>query len=1084
MVSSTIFSQEKIPFIDSAAIVQEISREESSTRILALINKVSENDSLYSTLLTSKSYYLLQLEKYEEALVIANEGLNIFNGHSKVNLYVNKGVALANLKRSDEALENYDKGIQAYPKNYLLWYNRGYILETQGKVNEALRAYKTAIALNPSYKNPHLQIGNIYYKQERLSQALMCFNMYLLLEPDASGAFSTLKSLNNIVQSQNTNKKDPTVLLDDDSASFEELDLVLSSKLAMNKNYKTGNPINIALVQQNHAMLTQLENYKGTSSFWDKTYVPFYKWVVKNNKFNTFIYTLTFSIENEGFKKIIQNNTKEIRAFSEELKEKWTEIMSKNTIFFNGRQQKVTYQYGANYVDAVGVMADEIPVGFWQFYGDSGSLTAEGNFDTMGNRAGAWVWYTSLHNIKERAFYKKGVLNGRNLMFYQNQKNQVNAMYKNDSLHGEYAYFRNTGALSQRKYFTGGNLDSIYKSYFKVGEKLLEYYIPYEDGQIDGDVLEYYANGDLYQKVRYVSDEKQGLEVTFFYNKRPSSEIYYVNGKLDGSYKSYHLNGKIFEVGQSRSGASEGSWKTYYSNGILQSDAVYEKGKLTDNYQYYDMDGILHYTYRYKKGDIIAYTFYNKDGSVLRAGKKKGGEFYYEGFSPKGNITSAGLYDISGGKTGEWKFYTDNGVLSNEGTFTENKIEGDYFNYYKNGNIAFITPYKEGSINGYYKAYHPNKQISTQGWYKEGNQHGEWRYYYRDGTLQAINFFHKGLLHGLQKYFGVNGKLSSSLRYEYNALVSENIYGKDEVLFEKVKYTSEDKEYKKVTKHYNNKLKTSSVFVNEVKHGAYGVFYFNGNKKIVGTFHNGAQNGLWTWYYENGSVESEVNYLNDKVHGKVINYYKNGQVQGDYSYDNDLEVELSTEYYESGNNRSIVTYYEGKKHGRQEFFGPLGKLQLIHFYSRGKIIGYSYLDTSGVEKAMIPILRETGKIVAYFDNGQVSKIMEYRFGDLINKYKVYAYDGTLIEAIEYVYGKYNGAKKEYFVNGKLKKETHYIQGQKQGKQVHYFESGAKREVFTFVNDLAHGASFFYNEEGKLKTKKEYFNGKVYAVENL
>ncbi|KGL62697.1 tetratricopeptide repeat protein [Polaribacter sp. Hel1_85] len=1083
-VANFSFSQEKIPFVDYDEIIQKISKEENNEKVISLINTLNKNDSAYYSLLISKSYYLLQLKKYEEALNVVNEGINSSHQHSKVNFYANKGVVLSNLKKDDKALENYNEGLKYYPKNYLLWFNKGHILEIQGKLNEAVNAYKKAISLNPTYTKPHLQIGNIYYKQERFTQALMCFNLYLLLEPDADGAFTVLKSLNNIVKAKNSNKRDLNITLDDQDDSFEDIDLVLSSKVAMNKNYKTSNPINIALVRQNHAMIAQLKNFKGNGGFWDKTYVPFYKWIAKNNKFDDFTYTLTYAIENEDYKKIIKNNTEEIIAFLADLKIKWANLVSKNNILFNGKQQEVTYEYSDSYVDAVGNYEEGKPVGFWQFYNESGRLTAEGNFDNSGERTGKWTWFTSLNKIKETAFYKDGVLEGKNLMFHNNGKKYVDANYVNDSLHWQYEYFNNKGALVQRKFFNSGVLDGMYKSYFDVGEKILEFKIPYKNGEIDGEVLEYYANGDVYAKSYYVAGKKNGLETVYHYNKKVSSEINYVNGELSGSYKSFHSNGKPNEVGQSFEGFYNGAWKTFYSDGTLESESTYKNGSLHDLYKYYDTDGKLFYEYIYRKGEIIAFTFYNKDATVLKKGKKKSGEFYYEGFSPKGNKTTEGLYDISGGKSGEWKFYTDNGVLKNKGNFKENKIIGEYFTYFKNGNIDNITNYKEDVIDGYYVGYHINGKMATQGWYKDGNQVGEWRYYNIDGTINAVNFYHKGMLNGAQKTFGVSGKLIATTFYQFGNLISEEIYDKNEIPFQKMDYVSKEKEYKIINKHYNGKTRAAISYVNEVKHGDYEVFYYNGNKEITGSYLNGKQNGLWTWYYENGNIESKANYSRGNAQGKVINYYKNGKIQGEYNFENDLEVGVSKKFYDNGVKKATIEYYEGKKHGKHEFYDSSGKLQLIRFYNHGEIIGYSYLDKNGTEIAMTPLDKESGKIEAFFDNGKPSKTMEYQFGDFINNYKSYFYSGVLMEEINYLDGNFHGVRKEYFENGNLKKETNYFQGEKQGKQIVYFENGNKKEEFNFANDVKHGMSFFYDEAGKLKTKKEYFNGKTYKVENL
>lgn len=1084
LVANFSFSQEKVPFIDYDEIIQKISNEESNDKILGLITTLNKNDSAYYSLLISKSYYLLKLKKYEEALNVVNEGINSNYEHSKANFYANKGVALSSLNRSDEALKNYNEGLKIYPKNYLLWYNKGFVLEATGKLNEAVNAYKTAITLNPIYTEPHLQIGNIYYKQERLTQALMCFNMYLLLEPDADGASSVLNSLNNLVKSKNSNKRDLTITLDDEDDSFEDIDLVLSSKVAFNTNYKTGNPINIALVKQNHAMIEQLKNFEGNGSFWDETYLPFYKWIALNNKFDNFIYTLTYATENAYYQKIIKKNTEEITAFLSALKIKWTNNVSKNKIFFNGKQQDVIYEYRDSYVDAIGNYKDGNAVGFWQFYNKSGRLTAEGNFDDYGDRTGKWTWYSSFNKIKEIAIYKDGLLEGKNFLFHENGKKYINAIYENDSLSGQYEYFNKKGALVQRKYFKYGKVDGIYKSYFGVGEKLLEFLIPYKNGEVDGEVLEYYANGDLYAKSYYVAGEKNGLETVYHYNKNISSEINYINDEVSGSYKTFHSNGKLNEIGQSLEGDYTGAWKTYYSDGTLESESTYKKGSLSDLYKYYDTDGKLYYDYIYRKGKIIAFTFYNKDATILKRGKKKGGEFYYEGFSSKGNKTIEGLYDISGGKVGEWKFYTNNGVLKNKGNFKDDKITGAYFSYFKNGKIDNITTYKEDIIDGYYVGYHVNGQMSTQGWYKEGNQHGEWIYYNLDGSLDAINFYHNGALNGTQESYGVGGQLIGTTFYKFGDLISEEIFGKDKTLLEKIEFTSKENEYKITSNHYNENIKTIISYVNEMKHGNYKVFYFSGNKKVTGSYHNDEQNGLWTWFYENGKIESKASYLNGKLQGKVINYAKNGTIEGDYTFENDLETGKSFTFYKTGVKASETEYYEGKKHGKKIVYDALGKVQLIRFYKHGEIIGYSYLDKSGIEIAMIPLSRESGQIKAFFDNGKPSIHMEYKFGEIVDSFKSYSYNGNKESESPYVNGKYFGLVKKYFLNGKVREETTYKYGEKDGEKITYYENGNKKEEFMFTNGKEHGMAIFYDEAGKIKTKKEYFNGKIYKVENL
>ena len=109
-VASFGYSQEKIPLIDYNSIAQQIPKTEGNEKVLELINKISKNDSAYYSLLASKSYYLLQLKKYEEALGVVNEGIKGKHKHSKVNFFVNKGTPVVNTKGK---IQDWDKSYKA-----------------------------------------------------------------------------------------------------------------------------------------------------------------------------------------------------------------------------------------------------------------------------------------------------------------------------------------------------------------------------------------------------------------------------------------------------------------------------------------------------------------------------------------------------------------------------------------------------------------------------------------------------------------------------------------------------------------------------------------------------------------------------------------------------------------------------------------------------------------------------------------------------------------------------------------------------------------------------------------------------------
>ena len=1079
----TALSQEKIPFIDYNDIYTEASETDDYDEAIKILSKINKNDSTYCSVLVSKSYYLLNSDKYNDAIKIADEGLGLNCYNSNVSFYINKGLAYAYQEKYNEALKVYNKGLETYSKYYLLWHNKAVALEKLNKIDEAIEAYQNAILYNPTYARPHLQLGNLCYKQELISQALMCYNMYLLLSYDEDSAFNTLKSLNNIVSDKNENEANTDINISPDDDAFEDIDLIIKNKIALNKNYETGNKINISLTKQNHALITQLENFEGNGGFWDKKYVPLFNWIRENNLFDNFTYTLSYSIQNEKYMKVIEQNKKEIASFVDSFYTKWYSLLKKNNVLFEGKKQDVFYNYYNGYVEGVGKMNNKMYVGKWIYYNNHGQLKAKGEYNKQGEKTGKWTWFYKNGKVKETAMYKSDLLNGENLQFYENGKPYVIGAFENDKLSGEYKYFNDKGALLQHKYFKNGELDGLYKSFFNVGEELIEFHIPYKNNNVQNLATEYYANGNIYAEIPFANGTRQGIEKKYFWNKKVSSEINYVNGELNGGYKTYYSNGNAYEIGQSLDNFYNGSWKSYYRDGTLQADYTYNEGYIDGIYKYYDTDGKIYYEYLYRKGEVIEYKYFDKEGQILSEGRKKGGEFQFTGHHSNGNIASKGLYDIKGGKEGLWEFYSKNGVLTGKGNYSDNKIIGEYINYHNSGEIQSKSIYKNDSLHGYFSNYYKNGQLKQQGWYKNNLAHGEWHSYFIDGTLEVINFYHKDKLHGIQKFYSCNGKLERIYKYKYGELLAEVYYDLNGNALGEINYMPDENNFIISYQYVNKKTDTELEYVNGIKHGKYVYYDFYGNITLEGNYTNGEQDGKWIWYYENGKIESERTYLNGNLNGETTDYFENGKIESKGLYEYGTNEGTGIVYYDNGKKSHTTEYVNGEIHGKKVFYDYNENLQLIRFYNHGTLIGYSYLDTESKELPIIPITNETGKIKSYFDNGKVAREMEYKNGDLVNTYKAYYYSGQLENDMQFIDDEYNGTDIEYYPDGKVKSKKEYQIGILQGLTKNYHKNGNIKEEINYKNGSKSGEAKYYNEDGKLIKKELCFNGDVYQSEN-
>ncbi|MET1258136.1 hypothetical protein ABV409_02285 [Flagellimonas sp. DF-77] len=1079
-------AQDKIPQIDFDTIIKKVRVKANAgayDEAVQLLDQINKNDSTYCSLLVSKSFYLLTQKKFDAAIAATEEGLqtDCYDLHS--SFYINQVVIHIRQENYEAAIRSCDVGLERFPQNKTLLYNKAVAYEGMGKIKEAVALYQHTMAIDPWYRKPYLQLGNIAYRQELMAQALMCFNMYLLLEPDADGAFNTLKSLNNIVQSKNEHTKDPKLELSPDDGAFEDIDLILTNRLALNEGYQTGNEIDVALTKQNHALIESLDGFSANDGFWDRKFVPFYQWVRDQGHFNDFTYTLCYSIENETYKKIVNKKFDEIQSFYESARQRWKAIMANDLVTEGGTQKTLTHYFEDGYLQGIGETKAETLYGPWQLFNQSGRKTADGSFNENGNRDGDWTFYNDKGERSETVVYEDGVLNGPNLVYFPNGRLKISANYANDQLDGEYRYYSDKGALLQRKYFKNGALDGPYRAYHKVGEPLLQTEAEYVAGDIKDTYNEYFATGSPRSVINFSDGQAHGPELKYYSNGAVELDMMSANGEAEGSYKIFHPNGNPKEVGQTSNGNYAGSWKTYYSTGVIESEYSYgDNGTIDGDYHYYDTDGKLNYTFVYRKGELIAYTYFDKDGGIIEQNRKKGGEFYYKGYSPQGALVTEGLYDIKGGKVGEWKYYA-NGILTDKGTYKDNLLQGAYTSYFPNGDIRAISNYTNDSLQGYSASYFPNGKIKRQGWNKDGRAHGEWISHYPDGGISEVNFFHKDQLHGVQKLFSGNGVLYKTSTYAYGEPVKETYY--DAQGQEHFSFTNDNEQtkYEVTYRHYNGKPSVTFNYVNGIRHGAYVSFDFYGTKISEGEYLNGELHGPLKLYHDNGQLKTEANFLNGELDGPFKSYHENGSRQEVYQYANGQLVGEVFDYHENGVLLAKNVYVDGKRHGRREDYDPNGKLQLTRYYDYGRLIGYGYLGTDGEEIPMVPLTNESGRVTTYYDNGKVSREMEYQNGYLINDFKEYYYSGQLYEQATFVEGDYHGKYIEYHENGSLKTEHTYVYDLLHGGSKTYHENGKLKKERTFKNDVQEGPSKEYDANGTLIKEETYFNGEIVSSQS-
>ena len=1077
-------SQEKIPFINSEKLfnsAEQFAGNGDFKMAITYLDSIHPNDSIYLNSIKNKSYYLLQMDQYKEVIKVSDSGIAFKTmRESKATFYINKVVAYLQMKEYEKAFNLIEEALKKYPVEPLLYYNKGVALDNLKRREEAAKALYQCIIYSPFFPSAHLYLGNLSYRQGMFAQALMSFNFYILLEDDEESSFQILKSLNANVKTKYP-EKNPEVSLSKDDHNFKGIDQILNSHIALNDRYKIENEITIPLNKQNHAFLSQIASIKKADDFWGNYYVPLYEWINRNNLYHNFTYTLCASIKNPQYKEIIQKKTKDIQSFLTAFYREWIRLIRRQKVVIDGKETVLYSNFNNNdEVISLGPFDGEKVHGEWRYFYDSGEISAVGSYDDNEERDGLWSWYHINGQLKESTFYEHGKIQKNSISYYKNGQLQSKAKFKDNQLNGEYIRYHLGGALQQKKYFKNGVLEGPYRSYFSVGESMVEYEADYVDDKIVKKLIEYYSNGSIFKESTY-SEGKLQQEKQYYIDGSLWEEKNYINGTLEGPYRRYHKNKQLAEESQLTNNEWDGQVKTYHTNGLLERQFEYEKGTLNGQYTAYDSDGKVHYEHTFRKGEFIAYRYFDKEGIVIKEGKKKAGEFEFEGYNRNGSITSTGTYDSSGGRKGLWSFYSEYGVLSERGNYTDDEPDGKQTGYYQDGSVYYQSEYVKGQLNGFYVEYYPNGKMKSQGYYMDGEAHGEWRYYRKDGSISSTAYFHKGQQNGTADFFSVEGKLVDKVFTDFGQITKEIEYdtkGDSSVVFDIHHFAGTDVKELITSSYENGQTYSLLTYVNKIKHGPYKSFYFDGKLLSEGNYTNNQLDGKYHIYFEDGTTKSEYNYLNGNLHGEQIIYHENGQIAQKDFYDYGQTHGRDISYYDNGVMSHDRTFVYGKLHGRYAFYDDSGALQLIRHYHDDKLIGYSYHDSSGKEIEMIPLKHGSGKVKAYFDNGNVSREMEFFNGKLVNNYKAYYYNGTLEQEMKFVNGSYNGKIIEYHSNGKVKTEKNYLYDDLHGISKTYYKNGQLKDSQNYLYDEKSGEGKLYSKEGTLLKEVVYFNGEV------
>ncbi|NJB37820.1 toxin-antitoxin system YwqK family antitoxin [Croceivirga sp. JEA036] len=423
---------------------------------------------------------------------------------------------------------------------------------------------------------------------------------------------------------------------------------------------------------------------------------------------------------------------------------------------------------------------------------------------------------------------------------------------------------------------------------------------------------------------------------------------------------------------------------------------------------------------------------------------------------------------------GTMEYYHVNGTLKAKGPFvkvaqptfngvTEERLMiGNWNMYYEDGTLQSSYVYKENRVNGSFTTYHKNGKKAIEGFLKNGIPTGIMSTYFMNGQLHSKVKYKNGRLMNVQAFFDNNGKALShgTLKNGYGTF---KMYNPDTAQLEEI-LTLEEGEEKQVEITYTQR---NTITITEKK-------YKNKQGQIISIARlvAGKKEGKQEYYNAEGQLIETIVYSNGLKEGKHTKYNPNGTLYYEYSYVGGKRI---------GPFKNQLEGYRGELYALEE--GTYGQDEKLHGtyirYVQDKDEVISKDKNSASKKIIQKGAYKEGKKVGVWEsfslNGALLERKEYTENTNQKNFKkvYYADKITLKTLVEEDNAANIRIKKDYHDNGQLKMYRRYKNDKLEGLFTEYYKNGIIETEGEYWSDKRAGTWITYTKEGKIEEQMTY-----------
>ncbi|UNY97225.1 hypothetical protein MQE36_08955 [Zhouia spongiae] len=346
----------------------------------------------------------------------------------------------------------------------------------------------------------------------------------------------------------------------------------------------------------------------------------------------------------------------------------------------------------------------------------------------------------------------------------------------------------------------------------------------YEPTPVEGSLFKINYKNKIVEKHEF-KNKKLRAKTTYTYleddNLYKEMEIY--NDKDASKTITYYINGgKKSEISYDLNSYRKKSMAVYYDKTGKVMASYNFKTKTGTEYKYFYRTDQIETMKQYEEGKLIKIKSYQKEYNLNT------GEYEYV-LREEVDINSQAL------------FYSKEGKLIAQATFTNQKPTGKMYDYKKHREIYMKNGLKEGS---YRKFNYDEETLQEKGYYLNDKKHGTFTYYYQNGKKQKEENYREGEKEGYTIYYNKNGSEDSRLLYKNG----KPFEGQKPSLYGNKKFYKDGAIIKEIQQKENQKTITEYLSEHETN---------------------------TTIYDSIGNTLLSYGELNNQLHGKVVQYQNN-----------------------------------------------------------------------------------------------------------------------------------------------------------------------------------------------------------------